>query len=388
MRAGAILLLSLGLAAAALAQKPAPSANPDDTEKKLEILRGEIKALAREQQALEEQRSAAARELREMDGQVAGSAGALRRIEADLEERGRRLRQLDQERQAKDEAIARQREELARLLRSSYALGRDGELKRLLSQDRPGLQPRLQAYHRYFEADRQRRIEQIHAESEALATLSARIQTEKEALLARKQAQDSALSELQAQRARRDQRVQGLDARYRSRESRLKALGRDEKALQALLEKLRAAIARAPAVVPARPRTPVGKPITARAITGWPLAGSLLAAYGNALPDGRRSEGLLIAAEAGSSVRAVAAGRVVYADWLKGYGLLLIVDHGEGWMSLYAYNDALLKNAGDSVAAGEAVAAVGNSGGQGRPALYFEMRRNGQPQKPDGWLKP
>ena len=79
---------------------------------------------------------------------------------------------------------------------------------------------------------------------------------------------------------------------------------------------------------------------------------------------------------------------MVFADWLKGYGLLLILDHGEGWMSLYAYNDALLKNVGDSVKAGDALAAVGNSGGQGRAALYFEMRRNGQPQKPDDWLKP
>jgi murein hydrolase activator len=86
-------------------------------------------------------------------------------------------------------------------------------------------------------------------------------------------------------------------------------------------------------------------------------------------------------------VRAVAAGRVAYADWLKGYGLLLIVDHGNGLMSLYAFNDTLLKATGDAVRAGEAVATVGTSGGQARPALYFELRRGSQPVDPAGFLR-
>ena len=80
------------------------------------------------------------------------------------------------------------------------------------------------------------------------------------------------------------------------------------------------------------------------------------------------------------------AGRVAYADWLKGYGLLIILDHGGGWMTLYAFNDALLKNAGDEVASGESIATVGSSGGQGRPALYFELRKDGQPADPASWL--
>ena len=86
-------------------------------------------------------------------------------------------------------------------------------------------------------------------------------------------------------------------------------------------------------------------------------------------------------------MQAVRAGRVAYADWLKGYGLLLILDHGGGYMSLYAFNDTLLKNAGDAVEAGEAIATLGSSGGQGRPALYFELRRDGQPQDPRSWLQ-
>jgi len=105
------------------------------------------------------------------------------------------------------------------------------------------------------------------------------------------------------------------------------------------------------------------------------------------MPDGHASQGLLIAGSAGAEVRAVNAGRVAYADWLKGYGLLIILDHGGGWMTLYAFNDALLKNTGDTVRAGEAISTVGSSGAQGRAALYFELRRNGQPQDPRVWLK-
>jgi septal ring factor EnvC (AmiA/AmiB activator) len=138
-------------------------------------------------------------------------------------------------------------------------------------------------------------------------------------------------------------------------------------------------------VAPAQ-RTPGDARIPAGSLS-LPLTGTVLAGYGGVMPDGHKSQGLLIAGSAGAEVRAVAAGRVAYADWLKGYGLLLIVDHGNGLMSLYAFNDTLLKDTGASVRAGEAVATVGTSGGQSRPALYFELRRAGQPVDPAGFLR-
>ena len=119
---------------------------------------------------------------------------------------------------------------------------------------------------------------------------------------------------------------------------------------------------------------------------GWPVSGSLLASYGGRLPDGRSSDGVLIAAPAGTTVKAVADGTVVFADWMTGYGNILIIDHGNGYMSLYAHNDGLLREAGDSVKRGQPVATVGTSGGQEAPALYFELRRNGSPVNPAGWL--
>src|SRR5690606_27172184 len=120
---------------------------------------------------------------------------------------------------------------------------------------------------------------------------------------------------------------------------------------------------------------------------GWPVSGNLLAGYGATMPDGHKSSGVLIGAAAGTTVKAVADGTVVFSAWMTGYGLILIIDHGNGYMSLYAFIDALLKDAGARVSRGDPVASVGNSGGQGRPALYFELRRNGNPVNPDTWLQ-
>jgi septal ring factor EnvC (AmiA/AmiB activator) len=117
-----------------------------------------------------------------------------------------------------------------------------------------------------------------------------------------------------------------------------------------------------------------------------PLAGSILAGFHGTMPDGHQSQGLLIAGSAGAPVHAVRDGRVAYADWLKGYGLLLILDHGGGWMSLYAFNDSLLKNAGDEVHAGEAIATVAVRAGRGGRRCNFELRKDGQPADPATWL--
>ncbi|MDQ3206845.1 MAG: peptidoglycan DD-metalloendopeptidase family protein, partial [Pseudomonadota bacterium] len=142
----------------------------------------------------------------------------------------------------------------------------------------------------------------------------------------------------------------------------------------------------APAPAAAATAVPSGPALQVGGL-GWPLTGALVTGYGGKLPDGRSSDGLLIGAGAGAPVKAVADGQVAYAEWMTGYGLLLIVDHGNGYMSLYAHNDALLKDPGDAVKRGDPVATVGSSGGHGRAALYFELRRNGQPVNPNVWLK-
>ena len=393
MRAALVALL---LAAVFAAVPPAAAApRPSDTaaaQKQLAQTRKRIQALAEEQKRIEAERNAAARELREADGQVARGQRALDATTVQIAELDAQLDQALAQQATLAASLSGQRAELAALLRSAYALGGHGQLQVLLEQDRMGDLARVLAYHRYFERDRSARIGRLQAQLRSLAELGEQIrgrQAELEATRARQQAE---LADLAARKQDRRKLVASLDGKFRNRTSRLAALGRDEKATQALLAKLRRAMAQAPRPRP-RPRSESGAkaavsdPRIPSGALRLPVTGSVLAGFGGTLPDGHRSQGLLIAGAAGAPVQAVRAGRVAYADWLKGYGLLLILDHGGGYMSLYAFNDTLLKNAGDAVEAGEAIATLGSSGGQGRPALYFELRRDGQPQDPRSWLQ-
>ncbi|HLU13526.1 MAG TPA: peptidoglycan DD-metalloendopeptidase family protein [Arenimonas sp.] len=378
-----ILALALLLAAPVALAQDGRAAEERQAQQRLETLRGQIKAITAEQRAAEGERGEATRALREADARVSEAVRALRRTEAGIAHREQELRALEKEKALLEAGLSEQREALAALVRSAYALGRHEQLKLLLAQDRMADLARVLAYHRYFQADRQQRITGLVAELRELADVAQRIEQQRQELEAARQQQQAELAGLESEQAERAAVLAKLEAGFKDRAARLAALGRDEKAVQAMLERLRDAVADIPRQVDdTRPFA------SRRGQLPRPLAGSVLAAFGGRMPDGRTSEGWLVAGTAGAEVRAVAPGRVAFSDWLKGYGLLAIVDHGDGWMSLYAFNDALLKDVGDWVRTGEPLATVGTSGGQGRPALYFELRRNGQPQDPKPWLRP
>src|SRR5690606_2530363 len=296
-------------------------------------------------------------------------------------------------------------------------VGGQAPLKLMLSQDDAAGASRSLAYHGYLQRSRSARIAELSAELSGLEEMERRIAAEREALAATRERQHAQALALVQERAERAKAVAELDSRYRDRSSREKALGADAKSLEGLLARLRAAARRAeaerkaeaarraaaarresapPAGGPATRRSPVPEaprvavarsaPVQVGGLS-WPLTGSLLAGYGGRMPDGRSSSGVLVAASAGTPVRAVAEGTVVFAEWMTGYGLILIIDHGNGYMSLYAHNDSLLKAPGDRVARGDAVSTVGTSGGQGTAALYFELRRDGKPVDPNAWLQ-
>lgn len=382
-RALVALLLALGLATAPAAGQPADRAGEEAAaERQLQQLRKQIEAITTQQRESEGERSAASRALREADAQVGEAVRALRRTEAGIATSETELAALERDKRTLEAGLSTQREALAALVRSAYALGRHEQLKLLLAQDRMADLARVLAYHRYFQADRRERITGLVAELQALAEVAGRIEARRADLAAALSRQQAELQSLEAQRAERATLLAGLEAGFKDRAARLAALGRDEKDVVKLLERLRDAVADIP------PQVDDARPFASRrGQLPSPLDGRVLAAFGGRLPDGRGSEGWLLAGTAGAEVRAVAPGRVAFADWLKGYGLLAIVDHGDGWMSLYAFNDALLRDVGDWVRAGDPLASVGSSGGQGRPALYFELRRNGQPQDPKPWLK-
>lgn len=381
----ALLTLAVAFIAPAQAQTaptPASRATQEaDTQRKLAAVREEIAALTAVRNTLDAERGDAARALREADQSVDRESRNLRDLDARIEEQGAELERLEGERAALELRLGKQREALAALLRSAYALGRHEQLKLLLAQDRIDALARVLAYHRYFQRDRVARIDTLLDELAELADLVGQVRSQREVLDASRAEQAGRIVELESQREQRRSLMAELESRFKDTDSRLHALGRDEKALTGLLEKLQDIFAD----IPDRPDA--AQPFAQRrGRLSLPLAGRAQVAYGGKLPDGRTSHGWLIDAEAGAPIKAIAHGRVAFSDWLKGYGLIVILDHGEGWMSLYAQNDSLHRDVGDWVSPGDTLASAGSSGGQSRAALYFELRRNGRPVDPRGWF--
>ena len=405
------------MVAAVLLAFPLSAQDSREAERKLEKIRSELKSVAAERRQLEGQRGDASRQLRDADEKVGKSNRSLRETEAQLARDQARLATLQQRRGTMQASLGARRDELARLLRAAYAQGGNAPLKALLAQDRVADASRLLTYHGYVQRDRAGRIAALTQELRAMEALEREIAARQQQLAGAREQQRSQIGQLESDRKARAALMAQIDARYQDRSSREKALGRDAQGLEKLLRQLRLAAAReakrraaaaakaekaekaaripagagkhrAATRAPARAAVKVASgPALQVGGLGWPASGALLAGFGGRMPDGRSSDGLLIGAGAGSPVKAVADGQVVYAEWMTGYGLLLIVDHGNGYMSLYAHNDALLKDVGSAVKRGESLGTVGSSGGQGRPALYFELRRNGAPVNPSTWLR-
>jgi septal ring factor EnvC (AmiA/AmiB activator) len=313
------------------------------------------------------------------------SIGEIRR---DIEHTRMRLRssevklaELGQQRQQLLIARGEQQELIIRELQTAYQMGRQSQLKILLNQERAGTLARSMAYYDYFYQARQGHIDSYlevlarldEVEPEIASTL-ALLETNRTTL--RRQEKD-----LVAGKAQRQLDLNRLNIRIANKDERLKKLDQDREELERLLEVIEQAIAEME--LPQEYQN-------FAALKGqmpWPLAGKPSNRFG-----GRRSsskqrwQGLTIPAQEGGSVSAIHHGRVVFADWFRGSGLLLIIDHGDGFMSLYAHNQALLREVGEWVSAGSAIATAGNSGGQLDAALYFEIRQNGKPVNPSLWL--
>ena len=402
---------ALALACAGLLQAQ-ERRDPGTAERELRKVRAELQEIARERRRLEGQRGDAATRLRRAEEQLGRTARELAETEAALQRETEALADLERRRDQLRAGQEQGRRRLAELLRASYALGGQAPLKLLLSQDRVADANRELAYHRYLQRERARAIASLTGDLQALSSTEQEILARSRELEQARVQQREQAAALAEDRRKRAQLATELDQRYQDRSEREKVLGKDARALERLLSNLRAAAARAeaerratarraqaeqarqaatgaarPAPGKVPPRVTANAPAPKVGGLGWPVSGNLLARYGGRLPDGRTSSGVLIGAPPGTTVSAVADGTVVFSDWMTGYGMILIVDHGNGYMSLYAHNDTLLRDSGARVRRGEAVARVGNSGGQGVAALYFELRRNGQPVDPATWLQ-
>lgn len=384
LRVLAIVALSMtAWPAAASPGDPPRVAREAEAEAKLESLKRRVVALAAEQKRAENEKSSTLAALRAADAGVAEAQAKVDAAAAEQAGLADALAAKDRERNALAVRLTTQREALARLVRAAYAAGRHEQLKLLLAQDQAGSIARTLAYHRHLQQQRAAQVRVVLDELAALASLTDEVRAKQAAVAAAADAARAAVAGLEAEREARRRALAAIEVEFAGREARIAALGRDQRAVETLLAELRNAIADIPR------QLEDDRPFEQRR-GALPLpveGGQVRERFGAAIPGGQRSDGVRFAIARGAPVRAVAPGRVAYADWLRGFGLLLILDHGGGWMTLYANGDRLERGVGEWVRAGEVVARAGSSGGASESAVYFELRRNGQPVDPRGWWR-
>lgn len=359
------------------------AAQEAQAKQKLDAVRTEIHKITDEQKQISAKKNDAAAALREQELKVSATVKELRTLDQKLSVQQGRLDQLVVDRDALDARLKDQRDALAALLRSAYAMGRGEELKLLLAQERIDTIGRMLAYYRYFEHARVGEIDGLLRDLDALAQVQAQIERETVELKTAHDERAAESRQLDAERAERGRALAALDITLKDEQTRLAALGKDEQGLIELLARLRDIFADIPKqIAGAEPFAQLHGRLT------WPVHGRVVSGFGGSDEGELGSRGMLIASASGSEVHAISHGRVVFADWLRGFGLLIIVDHSDGYLSLYGYNETLLKDVGDWVDANTVIATSGDSGGRKTPGLYFELRYQGKAIDPKGWLKP
>ena len=353
-----------------VASQGTPATSEPEARDELQQVRERLEAVARELASAHDDHDELTRALARAERQAAGITRDIRDHDNRLATARRQLGDIRGTLARTRSELAERRDRLARAVRASYRFARRDTFAMLLNLESPTTIGRILAYHRIIERTHAETIRGIAAAVsmlEALEVKEGEEVREIDTLLGTKR---RLLAELESQRGERERAVLALVDRIRDRESLVELID----ALRDSITDTALDIADSESFEDMRGKLP------------WPVNGDLLASFGTVRDgSGLTRQGVLIGARTGQSVRAVHRGRVAYADWLRGFGLLLIVDHGDGFMSLYGHNETLIRDTGDWVESSEIIATAGDSGGYAEPALYFEIRRNGKPVDPGRW---
>lgn len=351
------------------------------TAAKLDAVRERISEL---EQAIESARDESAtlqEKLQEIEKEIADSNRRLNELRGQIGDKNKRLQQLAEQRRQFEQQLSAARQALARQMRAAYKNGRRDYLKLLLTQQDPAVMGRILTYYDYYNRARTEQIRAVSHELEQLAELARTVEQEQAELAELEALQEARLAELEGLKQVRQKVIAHLNSDIKDKRQQLATLREDQERLQKLLDNLRRE---------AKTAAPTELPNFAklRGKLDWPIDGRVLNSFGSSRRGGAMSwQGVRLAADNGEKVRAVSAGRVIFADWFRTLGLLIIVEHGNGYMSLYGHNAELLKSQGVWVEDGEVIAHAGQSGGQERSALYFEIRHEGKPVDPARWCR-
>jgi septal ring factor EnvC (AmiA/AmiB activator) len=350
-------------------------------ETRLKQLKTQISTLQSELQQTRTTLSSEQKALKAADLEIQKSALQLRELEKTRQGHESELSTLHTERENYLDSLEKRRDILATQIMAAYRLGRESRLKLVLNQDSPALLSRTLAYYDYFSRSQATQINELRQVLTTLDEMQEKINVKLSALDVVQKDQQAVLDEMTGQRQQREQAIANLSSQITTDETRLAELQRDRQDLEALLEKLSNALADIP--------SDLGQQHALRGLKGkvpMPVKGRVKHAFGQNRTAGLSWQGWLIDAEVGKEVKTIAHGRVAYSDWLRGYGLLMIIDHGDGFMSLYANNESLMREVGEWVEAGSDITTVGTSPLNGN-GLYFEIRKNGKAMDPAAWLK-
>ncbi len=370
-----VLLAMTTIATTAMAER-------DSNARKLDRVREQISGVQKSLRAETNRRDTLAARLRDAETTVASAQRELKELRRRRAAGERQRAELQKERSGVQQALGAERRALAAQLRAAHmiaATGRREQLKLLFNQQDPARLGRMFAYYGYFGRARADRIETIRARLDQLEALDRKLADADEALQQLEVSAGEKLAALKRARSQRAGVVRDLEKQIGNRQTQLARLKREESTLEKLLAELR----RVTADFPVTSEVPFVK---AKGRLSWPVSGRVVADFGAARPAGLKWNGALLATERGTRVRAVYFGRVIYADWLPGMGLLTIIEHSGGYLSLYGHNEQLFKAVGDWVEPGDVIASAGDSGGRERPELYFEIRKGAQPLDPRQWI--
>lgn len=351
-------------------------------QKQLTQLKSKIEKLRQTIEVKENNKSSTTRELRKIEKQIGDLSHKIRNSKLAIKNSHQELAHLKKTKISIQNDISRHNRQLSRQLYAAYTLGNQEQIKLLFSQENAKNLQRNLTYYEYFSKYRLHQIDISHKYYERLVDNENKTINTKKALEKTLSKQKTLKASLDADRVKRKKIMTQLEKELKTKGIYLSKLEDDAKNLKQLINSLSKILI----------ETPTAK-ITDKfsALKGklsWPVKGKVKKLFGHHKPPSNlRWQGVIINSRRGNNVRAISHGRIAFSDWLRGMGNLIIIDHGDGYLSLYGHNESLFKSTGEWVEAGDIIGSIGNSGGRSKDGLYFEIRKKGKPQNPSRWCK-
>ena len=365
------------------------------TSNELNKVESNIDAVKQDMQRLSQQKDDLQNLLADIEKHYGETAALLKKLQAQIVQKNINLDRIRQDMRAYQDEIDKLSKELAGQVRAAYAMGQKERLKLMFNQQDPDLSSRMMAYFNYINKERLKKLAEIESAVQHLDQLDKQKQIETERLEQDLERKKSEQAELDKARKQRNKLLVQIGNDFSSSEQQLSQLQLSENRLKSLMASLPITEEELAVDAEQTKELPTAMEssaqlkadfLTLKGKLPWPVKGRLAQKFGSPRSEGTW-DGVLIDANEGTEIKAVTRGKVAYADELRGYGLLTIIDHGQGYMTLYAFNQSLYKRQGDTVEAGEVIASVGLSGGRSQAGLYFGVRKKGVPIDPLEWCR-